>query len=146
MQAGHVRQVQQRHARFFRQAVALVAVAGAAGSDAVHPGVLSAARGGNDVLAGQVIRVKVPAAVGADMAVAHEELGIGERRGLPPGPAGNGPAHGNDRVHLDARLLASAPLHATSQHVERIAQRPGDAIAGVEHSCFFGRKPGLGSP
>jgi DNA-binding beta-propeller fold protein YncE len=65
-----------------RAAVALVAVAGAAGGDAVHPAVRPAARHRHDVLAGQVVEAEVAAAVGADMAVAHEQLGVGQRRAV----------------------------------------------------------------
>lgn len=143
VQAGHVGQVQQRHACFLGQAAALVAVAGAAGGDAVHPGIVPAARGRDDVLARQVVGVEMAATVGAHMAVAHEQLRVRQRRALPPGTARDRPAYRDDRVHLDARLQAGAPLHAAAQHVERVAQRPGDAVAGVQHGSFLGRKPGL---
>lgn len=146
VQAGHIGQVHQRHPSLFGQPTALVAVAGAASGDAVHPGVVPAARSGDDVLAGQVVGVEVAAAVGAHMAIAGEQLGVGQGRALSPGAAGNGTAYGDDRMHLDARLHAGASLHAAAQHVERVAQRPGNAVAGVQHGRFLGRKPGLGSP
>ena len=146
MQVRHVGQIHQRHVRLFGKAVALAAVAGAAGGDAVHPGVAAAARGRDDVLARQVVDVEEPAAVGADMAVANEELGVRQRGRLPPGAARHAAAHGDDRVNLDARLQAGAPLHAAAQHIERVAERPGDAVAGIDDGRFLGRNPGLRSP
>jgi hypothetical protein len=143
VQAGHVGQVQQAHARFFGQPVALAAVAGAAGGDAVHPAVAAAARHRHDVLARQLVEVEAAAAVGADMAVAHEQLGVGQRRRLPPGARRDGAAHRDDGVHLDARLQPGGALDAAAQHLEGLAQRPGDGVAGVEHRPLRGRDPRL---
>jgi len=61
-------------------AVALAVVARATGGDHVHPVVDTVLGEWNDVLARQVVFMEVPAAVGAHIAVADEQLGIGQAR------------------------------------------------------------------
>jgi hypothetical protein len=53
-------------------------VAGAARGDHVHPVVAAVLRKGNDVLAGQFIFMEMIAAVGANVAVAREQLAVGQ--------------------------------------------------------------------
>ena len=143
MQAGHIGQVVHRPAQLGERAVALAAVAVAAGGDAVHPGVAATARDGLDVFAGEVVEDKPVAAVGADLAVASEEFGVGQRGALAPGPAGDGAVHRDDGVQFQARLQAGEALDAPTQDHERVAQRPGDAVTGIQDRRFPGREPGL---
>lgn len=82
-------------------------------------------------------------AISADMPVPGEQLGIGECGRLSPRPAGNGAAHRDDGVQLDAGLQPGDPLIASPQHMARLAQCPGDSVAGIEHGGFLGRDPGL---
>jgi hypothetical protein len=91
----------------------------------------------------RVVEVEAAAAVGAHMAVAHEELGVGQRRRLRQARGWDGAAHRDDGVHLDARLQPGGALDAAAQHLEGLAQRPGHAVAGVEHRRLPRRDPGL---
>lgn len=143
MQARHIRQIHQRHPRLFRRPVPLAPVAGAAGRDAVHPAVLPLAGHRLNVFPRQLLWMKPMPAIRADMPVAGEEFGIGECRRLPPGAAGNRAADRDDGVQLDAGLQPGDPLIAAAQHMARLAQCPGDCVAGVEHGGFLGRDPGL---
>ena len=133
MQAGCVGQVEQAHVRFFRQSVAFAAVAGTAGGDAVHPAVSPASRAGDDVFAGQQVESKVAAAVGADLTVAGEELGVGQGRRHPPGSARDSAAHGDDGVHLDARRQPGSALDAAAQNLAGAAHGPGHTVASVKN-------------
>ena len=123
--------------------VALAPVAGAAGGDAVHPAVEAAARHRRDVLARQLVEVEAPTAVGADLAVAIEQLRVAQRRNLAPGTRRDRAAHRDDRVQFDARLQAADALDAAAQHVEGVAERPRHRIAGIQHGRFARRDPGL---
>ena len=143
MQIRHIRQVQQAHAGLFRQTTALAAIASAAGGDAVHPTVQATARRRVDMFAGQVIRMRTVAAVGAHIAITHEQLRVGEGRCLAPSPAGHSTTHRNDGVHFNAGLRAGAALPATAQDMAGVAQSPGNAVAGIDHRCFASRDPSL---
>src|SRR5437764_13075472 len=91
--------VEELHARLFRQAVPLVAVAVPAGAHHVHPGVPAAARKRRDVVARQAKIVELAAAVGAHVAVAAEELSIVEGRNLVEALRGKRLAlHRDDRM------------------------------------------------
>ena len=79
-QRGHIRRVQQRHARLLRRAVGFAVVTGLAGSDHVHPSVLTVLAEGDDVFAGQIGFVEIVAAVSAQVAVAGEEFAVGQTR------------------------------------------------------------------
>jgi len=74
----HVRRVDELQPGLFRQAVALDAVARAARRDHVHPGVGTAARHRPDVVARQSQVAESPCAIGADVAVAAEQLAVVE--------------------------------------------------------------------
>ena len=92
---------------FLGRAVALEAVAVPAGGDHVHPGVPAAARQRGDVVARQPEIVEVPAAIGADLAVAPEQLAVVERRHLVEALRRHRLAlDGDDRMRGDAGALA----------------------------------------
>jgi hypothetical protein len=115
-QAGHVRRVQQRHVRLLGRAAALAVVAGAAGRHHVHPVVLAVLGERDDVLAGELVLVEVAAAVGADVAVAREQLAVGE-----PGLESNGLMFGTPLVPMMLltvmmRLLAGDGVVAATEH------------------------------
>src|SRR4051812_50135073 len=95
--------VEELHASFLRQAVALVPVAVPAGRSHVHPRVAPAARERRDVVARQPEIIELAAAVAAHGPVAAEELAVIERRGLGGAPGGKGPApYWDDRMRPDA--------------------------------------------
>ena len=64
--------------RLLGGAVAFAVVAGAAGGNHIHPVVHPVLGKGDDVFAGEVRLVKMAAAIGAYIAVAHEQLAIGQ--------------------------------------------------------------------
>src|SRR5258706_1969255 len=111
-----VGRVEKFHAGLLRQAVALAAVAMAAGRDHVHPGVAPAARERLDVVARQAEIAELAAAVAAHVAVAAGELPGVERRGpgetlCPPRPAPYGEVPiGGDSLRL---------VHATPESTVR---------------------------
>jgi hypothetical protein len=86
------------------------------------------------------------AAVGADEAVAGEQLGVGQGRAAAPGPRGHGTAHRDDGMDLDARLQARGALHTAAHHMAGLAQGPGNGVTGVEDGGFLDRHPRLGAP
>ncbi len=100
MKAGHVGQVIELPPQFMECAVALAAIAVATGGDAVLPGVDAPARGGHDVLPGQVIPLEAVAAIGTHLPITHEQLGVGQGGLLAPGPAGDAAMHRDDRVQF----------------------------------------------
>jgi AcrR family transcriptional regulator len=106
---------------------------------------LPAARHRHDVLAGQSSNVEAAAAVGADMAVAREQLGVGQRRRLRQARLGTAPrtaTMGCTSMRDCARCCAGCRRAAHG----RLAQRPGHGVAGVEHRRFLGRDPRLRPP
>ena len=118
--------VQQRHVCFFRERLPLWRCR-TAGADAFHPGVEAAARGRHDVLACISSTWKCTA-VGTDLAVAREQFGCGAPA-CDARPGSHRAAHRDDRMTsiLDCRPVR---VGAAAQHVERLAERPGDAVAG----------------
>jgi hypothetical protein len=116
-QAGHIGRIQQRHVGLLgRAAAALAVVAGPAGGDHVHPVVLPVLRKRDDVFAREVFFVEMAAAVGADIAVAGEQLAVGQA-GLEVKRVDVGHALGaDDAVDRDHRLLARDGVVAAVEH------------------------------
>src|SRR5258706_13218585 len=79
---GNVGRVDELHVRLFGGAAAFLLIARAAGRDDVHPMVPSAARHGQDVIAGEPEGREVAAAEGADETVAVEKLAVVQWRYL----------------------------------------------------------------
>ena len=77
-EAGHIGRVQKRHVGLLGRAVTFAVVTGAASGHHVHPGVNALLCEGDDVLAGQIVLMKVVAAISANIAVPNEQLGVGQ--------------------------------------------------------------------
>ena len=127
-QAGHIRRVQQRHTRLLRGAAAFAVVAGAAGSDNIHPGINTFLREGNDVFARQVFFMKMLAAVGTHIAVTHKELAIGQA-GFEFKRVDFGHALGaNNAVDGDDGLVTRHGVVATVKRGDMCAHLPANLV------------------
>ena len=145
-QAGHVRRVQQVHARLLRRAAALAVVAAAAGRHHVHPVVLAVLGEGDDVLAGQLFFVEQPAAIGADVAVARKQLAVGEARLQLEGIDVRHALGADDAVDPDDRLLAAMRIDAAAEHGDIGPGLPANLVGGVVQHGLLQRNPRLGQP
>ncbi|EEF93723.1 hypothetical protein CATMIT_01643, partial [Catenibacterium mitsuokai DSM 15897] len=86
----------------------------------------------HDVVAGEVRAVEVVAAVHAQVAVAREQRGVGQRRGRVERAGTRVPARGDDRVQLQHAALAGEAVDAAVHLQAGFAQGPGDGAARVE--------------
>src|SRR3546814_4926795 len=95
-------------------------VAVEAGGDHVFPDVASALRQRLDVVARELLAAAVAAAVQAQVLVAGEQCGIGERGGgverVRPGVA----AGGDDRMQLLDAALAAEPAGRSEEHTSEL--------------------------
>lgn len=140
-EAGHVRRVQQRHVGLLGRAAALAVVAGPAGGDHVHPGVDAVLRERNDVLARELVFVEMPAAVSTDVAVAREQLAVGEPRALGEGIDARHALGADDAVDRDLRLLAGDGIVAATEHGHLRAHLPADFVRCIVDDRLFERYP-----
>ena len=142
-QAGHVGGVEQRHVGLLGGAVAFTVVAGAAGGDHIHPVVHALLRKRNDVLACEVGFMETPAAVCADVAVADEELAVGQT-GAQVKRIDLGHAPGaDDAVDPDDRLQPRHCVMAAAKHRHLAAGLPAHLAGGVVHHRLLQGNPGL---
>src|SRR6267142_1415203 len=140
----HVRGIDELQPGLLRQAVALDAVARAAGGYHVHPGVGAAARHRPDVIARQSQVAESACAIGADVAVAAEQLAIVERRNLIES------AH-RHRLALDRDDRAGGDAGASSgllgnppvENELALAERPGDQVLGVVEARLLPGNPAV---
>jgi hypothetical protein len=142
-QAGHIRRVQQRHVGLLGRAAAFAVVAGATGGHHIHPGINAILRKRNDVLTRQVFFVKVITAVGAEIAVAREQLAIG-KPWLHIKRADIGHALGaDDAVDRDDGLLAREDVMATVKRDNARPHLPAHFIGRVMQHGLFKADPRL---
>jgi len=145
-QAGHVGRKEQRHVRLLRRTVAFAVVAGAAGGDHVHPVVHAVLGKRDDVFACEVGLVKMPTAIGADIAVAGEELAIGQAwtqiKGVDIGHA----TGADDAVDPDYGLQAGDGIVAAAKDGDLAAGFPAHFACCVIDDRLLKRNPGLREP
>ena len=145
-QAWYIGCIQQRHVGLLRRAVALAMVAWPAGGDHVHPAVDAVLGKRDDVLAGQALFMEQAATVGADVAVAREQLGVGQA-GLEAERVDVGNTLGaDDAVDGDHRLLAGARIVAAAKYRHFAARLPSHFSGGVMNDRLLERNPGLRKP
>ena len=145
-QAGHVGREKQRHVRLLGRTVAFAVVAGTAGGDHIHPVVHAILRKGNDVLARQVGLMKMPAAVGADIAIAGKELAVGQARTqIKRVDIGHAPG-ADDAIDPDHRLQAGDGIVAAAKDGDLAAGLPAHFACCVIDDRLLKGNPGLRKP
>src|SRR5687767_3799569 len=141
----HIRRVQQLDARLLRQAIALLAVALAAGRHHVHPGVAPAARQRPDVVARQAEEAVLATAVGAHVAVAAEQLAVVERRHLVKALGRQCLAlDGDDGMRRDARAQAGTARNPAVEGEGFLAHGPRDQVLRVIEAGLLPADPAVG--
>ena len=140
-QRGHIRRVQQRHARLLGRAVGFAVVAGLAGGDHVHPSVLAVLAEGNDVFASQIGFVEIVAAVSADISIAGKQFAVGQAR-LEVKRIDAWHALGaNDAVDSNDGLLAGDGVVAATKHRDLGTSFPAHFFRRVMDDGLFQRNP-----
>ena len=142
-QGGHIRGVQEGHARLLGCAVALAVVAAAASGDHVHPDVLPLLAKRHDMLAREVAFVEGVAAVGAQVAVAGKQLAVGEPGAQLEGVDVGDALRPDDAVDMDDRLLPGTGIVSAPKHGHGQACLPAHLIGGVVDHSLLQRNPGL---
>ncbi len=128
----HIRRIEKLHAGLFWRAPAFPLIAGTTGGDHVHPRIAPALRNRRDMVARQAGAGQAVATIGADMAVAMEQLAVVERRHLAELTPGQRAAlDGDDAVRTDFRLLPGQPAEAAMDGEAVISRRPGHQVLGV---------------
>lgn len=139
--AGPVGHRQQRHIGLLGRAVALAQVAVQAGADHVFPGVLAVLGDRQHMVAGQLAAAEALAAVHAQVAVAGEQGGIGERRRRVDGVVAAVAGAGDDGVQGQGALQAADTVVAAVDGDAGIAQGPRHGVAYVEANRFLPADP-----
>lgn len=145
-QAGHIRRVEQGHVGLLGRAAALAVVAGAAGRDHIHPGVDAVLRKRDDVFAREVFLVEMVAAVGADVAVAHEQLAVGQPRFQVEGVDIGHALGADDAVDVDDGLVAGDGVVAAMESRHPRTHLPAHFIRGIVQHGLFEADPRLWQP
>ena len=136
-QAGHVGRVEQRHTRLLGGAAALAVVARAAGCHHIHPSVHAFLSKGHDVFAGQFGLVIGVAAVGAYIAIADKQLGVGEAGAKVKGVDVGHALGANDAVDSDDGLLSGDGVVSTMKHSDFAAGFPTNLVCRVMQNRFL---------
>jgi hypothetical protein len=138
--------VNQFHAGLLGLAIALDAIAVAAGRDYVHPMIAAAARQRRDVVAGKAQVSEFSAAIGANMAIAAKQFAIVERRHLRKTPGRHRLAlDGDDGICGNARALAGFARSSAIESERSIAQRPCHQVLGVVVAGLLPGYPAVGN-
>jgi hypothetical protein len=145
-QAGHVGRVKQRHMRLLGRAGGFAVVAAFAGGDDVHPIVLAFERVRNDVFAGEFVFMKMPTAVGADVAVAHEEFAVGEARAQVKGVDAGHAFGADDRADVNDALLAGDGVVPAAKRGYALTHLPTHLIGSVVDDRLLHADPTLWQP
>jgi hypothetical protein len=145
-QAGHIRRVKQRHMRLLGRAGGFAVVAAFAGGDDIHPAIHAALGVGDDVFAREVFFVEMVAAIGADVAVAHEEFAVGQARAQIEG-VDIGHAFGaNDGRDMNDALLARDGVVPTAKCGHALAHFPAHLFGGIVDDRLLQADPTLWQP
>src|SRR5690606_34829605 len=131
-------------AGLLRRAVALDPIAMTAGSDHIHPSIAATAGYRPDVIPRQTQGMEFAAAVGAEVAVAPEQLAIVQRRYLIESLESHGfAANGDDGMAGDAGPLPSQAGNAAIGSESDIAKSPCHQILGIVEACLLPRDPAV---
>ncbi|MNG16618.1 hypothetical protein D3C84_1005490 [compost metagenome] len=93
------------------------------------------------MLAREFVFVEMAAAVGADVAVAREQLAVGQARTLREGIDARHALGADDAVDRDLRLLARDRVMAATEHGHLCAHFPADFVRRVVDHRLFQRYP-----
>ena len=139
---GRKRDRQEGHSSLFRGAVILTAVTPATGGYDVGPNVAPPAGEGNDVVAGQIALGEASSAVEAKVTISMKQGGVIQGRGANLALMAS--AHGDQRMDVENRRLATATRKATVGGEKGIAQGPRDITACIVRSSLFPGFPSHG--
>ncbi len=148
-QAGHIRRVKQGHMRLFGRAGGFAVVAAFAGGDDVHPIVLAAQGIGDDVFTSQLIffvTTAIHAAIGADVAITHEEFAVGEAGAQVKGVDAGHAFGANDGADVNDALLAGDGIVAAMKCGHTFAHFPTHLIGSVVDHRLLHTDPALWQP
>ena len=126
--------------------MALAVVARTAGGDDIHPFVNAVLGERDDVFTGQVVLVKLPTAVCAQIAVARKQFAIGQARAQAEWADVGHALGADDAVDSDDRLLAGACVEAAMKHGNLRAHFPAHFLRRVVNDRLLQRNPRLGQP
>ena len=99
---------------------------------------------GHDVFAGELALGEMVAAIGADVAVAGEELGVGQARAQVKGVDIGHALGADDAVDRDDGLCTRDGVVPAMEHRDLLAHFPADLVSGIVQHRLFERNPGLG--
>lgn len=106
-------------------------IAAFARRDDVHPAIDAALGIGNDVFAGEVIFVKMVAAIRANVAVAHKEFAIGEAGAQIERVDFGDAFRADDGADVNNALLAGDGVVPTAKRGHAFAHFPAHLIGGI---------------